>query len=83
MCPELFRFRTAQVFNPAAAMFVLQPPFLRRQCGLRFFPKFGSLGSLADQPHEAGNRILAVLLLGAEPPGIDDKITILGNTLSG
>ena len=80
---ELFRFCTAQVFDLAAAMFALQPPFLRRQRGLCLFPEFGPLGGLADQTHEAGNRILAVLLLGAEPPGIDDKITFLGHTLSG
>lgn len=83
MRPELFRFRPAQVFDPAPAMFALQPPFLRRQRGLCLFPEFGPLGSVADQTHEAGNRILAVLLLGAEPPGINDKITFLGHPLSG
>ena len=83
LCPELFRFRPAQVFDPATAMFALQPPFLRRQRGLCLFPEFGPLGSLADQTHEAGNRILAVSLLGAEPPGIDNKITFLGQALSG
>ena len=79
----LFRFRTAQVFDLAAVMFALQPSFLGRQRGLCPFADFGPLGCLADQTHQAGNRVLAVLFLGAEPPGIDDKQTFPGHTLSG
>ena len=71
------------MFDLAAAMFALQPPFLRRQRGPRPFADFGPLGCLADQTHQAGNRVLAVLFLGAEPPGIDDQITFLGQPLSG
>ena len=41
------------------------------------------MGCLTDQTHQAGNRVLAVLFLGAEPPGIDDQITFLGHTFSG
>jgi hypothetical protein len=73
----------AQVFDLAAAMFALQPSFLRRLRRLCPFADFGPLGCLADQTHQAGNRILAVLFLSAEPPSIDDKITFPGYTLSG
>ena len=79
----LFRFRTAKVFDLAAAMFTLQPSFLGRQRGLCPFADFGPLGCLADQTQQSGNRVLAVLFLGAKPPGIDNKKTFLGHTLSG
>ena len=41
------------------------------------------MGCLADETYQAGNSVLTVLFLGAEPPGIDDQITFLGQTLSG
>jgi len=78
-----FRFRTAQVFDFAAAMFAFQPSFLRCQCGLCLFTDFGPLGCPADQIDQAGNGVLAVLFLGAKAPGVDEKITVLGHSLSG
>ena len=68
----LFRFHAAQLFGPAAPMFGLQPSFVGGQCGLGPFADFGPLGCLADQAHQTGNSVLAVLLLSAEPSGIDD-----------
>jgi len=41
------------------------------------------LGCLADQTHQPGNSVLAVLFLGPEPPGIDDKMTLFGHAFSG
>ena len=71
------------MFDLAAAMFALQPSFLGRLRGPGPFADFGPLRCLTDQTHQAGNSIPAVLFLGAEPPGIDDKKTFLGHTLSG
>ncbi len=79
----LFRFRTAHLFDPAAATLVLKPSFLGRMRGLCSFAYSGPLGCLADQTKQPGNSILTVLFLGAKPPGIDDKITFFGHTLSG
>ncbi len=71
------------MFDLTAAMLALQPPFLRRRRGLCPFSDLGPLGCLADQIHQTGNGVSAVLFLGEEPPGIDDKKTFLGHTLSG
>jgi hypothetical protein len=71
------------VFDPGAAMFAFQPSFLGRQRGLGLFADFGPLGCLADQAYQAGNSVPAVLFLGAEPTGIDDKTAFFGHTLSG
>jgi hypothetical protein len=78
----LFRLRTAQVFDLAAAMFALQPPFPGRTRGPCPFADFGLFGRLPDQAHQAGNGVLAVLFLGAEPPGIDDQMPFFGHPLS-
>jgi len=64
-------------------MFALQPSFLGGQRGFGPFSDFGFLGCLADQAHQSGNSVLAVLLLVAEPPAIDDKTAFLGHALSG
>jgi len=73
----------AQLLDPAAATFALQPSFLGRQRDLGPFSDFGPLRCLADQGHQAGNSVLAVLLLGAKPPSIYDQITLPGHTISG
>ena len=64
-------------------MFALQPSFPGRQRGLGPFADFRPLSRLANKTHQAGHGILAVLILGAEPPGIDDQVTFPGHSLSG
>jgi len=77
----LFRLHAAQLFDLAAPMFALQPSFVGGQRGLGPFADLGPLGCLADQAHQTGNSVLAVLLLSAEPSGIDDQITLFAHAL--
>jgi hypothetical protein len=67
------------LLDPAAPTLFFDAFALRRGAGFRLAPRFGLLSGLSHQSDQALARISAVLLLGAEPAGIDDKGSLPGN----
>ena len=68
---NLFRWGLSETFDLTSLLFLAQAFFLRGRGWPGFAPGFRRLGRLMNQSHQPAQGILPILLLRAEPPGLD------------
>ena len=88
MLPGIFliivqRHRTARVFDRATAAFAFHASLLGSGCRPGWAAGFGRLGCPAKQSNQPVKRILPILLLGTEAPGLDHQHPASGQPLAG